>query len=375
MGRKVTIRARERSIQFVFYWQGKQRFESLKIPPTTRNLKAAEKLASQIKSDLERDCFDLGEYFPDSPNVKETGRGRPKTLKALSDRWMGQLERTENTKRKYQSAINKYWLPIWGDRDYRYIRQSEISEEVALIDWASAKSRNDTLTPLRGLFFYAMKSGWIQSNPMKGVEFIKPQREPPDPLEPQEARRVLDWIAANEPHWEPYFGFRLFNGARPGEVHALLPQDARWSTGTIRINKTQTRKGVKETKTSEARDAEMGAEVEDYLRKALDAMKPGQETIFAHPTGRRIKSGKVPRRVWNAALESCSIRHRSSYHTRHTCITMNIMAGANIFWLAGQVGTSPTLIENTYATWIRAVSKGRESSKLSQFWGDSMPEL
>lgn len=366
--RKVTLRSRKKSIQFVFYWRDKQRFETLKIPPTARNLKAAERMADQIKQDIERDCFDLEEHFPDSPNIKATSAGRPKTFRGLAEKWLKQLERAENTTRKYKSALNKYWYPEWEDRDFRYLYSAEIQEVVAETAWSSMKVRNDALTPLRQMYAYATKSRWIRNNPMMDIEFIKPQDEPPDPLEPDEARQVLEWISENEPHWENYFGFRLFAGARPGEVHALLPDDIRWSIEIVKINKTQTRKGVKATKTSESRETELNSKSRKYLKRAVRAMRAGQVTVFAHPSGARIMSGKVPRSVWNAALKACGIRHRSSYHTRHTCITMNIMAGANIFWLAGQVGTSVTLIEKTYATWIRKAAKTSESNKLIRYW-------
>ena len=366
--RRVALRARKESIQFVFYWRGKQRFESLKIAPSTRNMKAAEVMAENIRQDIERDCFDLGEHFPDSPNVNLSSSGRPKTLTGLADRWIKQLEKSDNTIRKYKSALKNYWYPEFGDRDFRYIYGTEIQEIVAETHWTSVSVRNNALTPMRQMFKYAIRQKWIRVDPLEDIAHIKPQKEPPDPLEPEEAAKVLDWIAENEPHWLPYFGFRLLSGPRPGEVHALLPDDIRWSLEIVKINKTMTRKGVKETKTSESRETELNRESARYLKLAIESMNPDQQTVFAHKSGETIRSGKMPRLVWNAALKALEIRHRSSYHTRHTCITMNIMAGANIFWLAGQVGTSVALIEKTYATWIRKAAKDSESKKLTKYW-------
>lgn len=372
--RKVTIREREKSIQFVFYWRGKQRFESLKLPPTTRNLKAANRLANLIKQDLERDCFDLGEYFPESPNVEGYSSSRPKTLQSLSEKWLRQLEKAENTIRKYKSALNTYWLPMWGERDFRYMTSAEIQQGIADIQWTSTKLRNDCLTPMRGMFEFAKDNAWIRKDPMRKIAFIKPQNDKPDPLTPEEAHRVLGWIETHYPHWHPYFSFRLCAGARPGEVHALLPSDINWVTETVHIKKTQTRKQVKPTKTNEVRDIEINEQAMECLKSALKAAKTDQRTIFAHETGKTITSGKVPRKIWNEALRALEIRHRSSYHTRHTCITMHIMAGANIFWLSGQMGASVTLIESTYATWIRKVARDKETKKFDEYFAKTMPE-
>jgi integrase len=370
--RKVALRGREKSIQFVFYWQGKQRFESLKIPPTPRNMKAAERMAGQIKDDLERNCLDLGEYFPESSNINQIEAGRPRDFNALSVKWMKQLELSKASTRKYQSALSVFWLPVWQDRDYRYLATAEIQEAIASIKWGSVKHRNGCITPLRSMFDFAKEAGWISINPMLKIKHIKPQKPPPTPLEPKQVIKVLEWIKENYgEHWETHFGFRLFAGARPGEIFALLPDDVDWTTDTVSIVKTQAQEGLRDlTKTSEARDIELNQYSEGYVRKALEAKG---ETVFCFESGKRITQGNFTREIWNSALKALGIAHRSSYNARHTCITMNIMAGANIFWLAKQMGTSVQLIEKTYAKWIRKVARDRESTKLEKYLTEIMP--
>jgi len=102
-------------------------------------------------------------------------------------------------------------------------------------------------------------------------------------------------------------------------------------------------------------------------------MKDNQETVFAHESGKRIATGNMPRKVWNAALKAQKIPHRSSYNTRHTCITMYIMSGTVIFWLANQMGNSAQVIERNYARWIRKVARDRESSKLKTYLDEIIP--
>lgn len=370
--RKVAIRSREKSIQFVFYWQGKQCFESVKIPPTPKNLKAAEKMAAQMKDDLERNCFDLGEYFPDSSNINQIEAGRPKNFKALSEKWTKQLELSVASTRKYQSALDVFWLPRWQDSDYRYLTTGQIQEAIADITWGSIKHRNGCITPLRAMFKMAREAGWISVDPMLKIKHIKPQKPPPNPLEPSQIMQVLAWIKETYgEHWEAHFGFRFFTGARPGEIFALLPSDVDWLTDTISIVKSQGQDELRMlTKTSEARDVELNEYSREYLKRA---MQTNGETIFCFESGKRITQGNITRAMWNAALKKLEIGHRSSYNTRHTCITMNIMAGANIFWLAKQMGTSVQLIEKTYAKWISKVARDRESAKLGKYLSEIMP--
>ena len=335
-------------------------------------MRAAEIMADQIKKDIERDCLDYAEYFPDSTNNES---GRPKDFLRLWDNWYATLERSEATKRKYRSAMDVYWLPIWKDRDFRYIPSLELQQAIAAVNWGSAKHRNGCITPLRGMYKTALKAGWIKDDPMLDVQHLKPKTGAPDPLEPIEMIKVLKWIKDNHGEiWEIHYGFRFYSGVRPGECYALLPSDADWTTDTFRVDKNQSEEGLRYlTKTGESRDIEFNEYSRGYFRRAMDLMKDNQETVFAHESGKRIATGNMPRKVWNAALKAQKIPHRSSYNTRHTCITMYIMSGTVIFWLANQMGNSAQVIERNYARWIRKVARDRESSKLKTYLDEIIP--
>jgi integrase len=68
---------------------------------------------------------------------------------------------------------------------------------------------------------------------------------------------------------------------------------------------------------------------------------------------------------WTPALKRCGIRHRGSYHTRHTFATIVIMVGCNATWVAKQMGNSPRVIYKHYARWIDAADKSNEIRRLN----------
>ncbi len=88
--------------------------------------------------------------------------------------------------------------------------------------WGSMKTRNNALTPLRGIFDLAMQDGITEKNPVLRVKRMKAQKPPPDALAMDEVEAVLDWLARHrDPQHHSYFEFAIFAGARTSELIAL----------------------------------------------------------------------------------------------------------------------------------------------------------
>ncbi len=368
--RKVTVRPRGNRIQFIFSWMGKQRFESLPLPVNGRGMKSAEALANRMDKDLLNGTFSYADYFPDSPRAKQAVGGRPKNFFQLSMRWLNQLEVSPATLKKYRCTIESRWMRKWKDRDYRSLHFTEIQEAIASIQWSSEKARNDALTPLRCMFRYARKAGWLTEDPMEMIEFKKNQDKRPDPLTPEEAWLVINDIKENKSEqWGLYFQFCFFTGMRPSEVFALVRDDLDREHNTIKVNKAMTELGKAKTKTHRERDVELNEFALEAIEGSLALPDAGEsEFLFRAPrSGGQIMTGSSPRKVWEAALKRLKIRHRPAYVTRATYITMQIMAGVNIYWLATQCGNSVQVIQTNYAKWLRQADRNKESSKLGEY--------
>src|SRR5690348_16866774 len=64
----VRIRS-ESSIEIDFYYRGVRCRETIKLPPTPRNIAYCAKLKARIELEIGTDEFDYKEYFPESPRA------------------------------------------------------------------------------------------------------------------------------------------------------------------------------------------------------------------------------------------------------------------------------------------------------------------
>lgn len=365
--RKVTVRERVECIQFSFWWNEKQRFEALRLPPTPRNLKTAQNIAKRMAADLSSGTFDYAEYFPDSHNASCSHTDRPSTFRRLGERYLSELERAESTLKKYRGQLERIWYPLWEDRAVQTIKSAEIQQEVSNIKWHDNKARNDALTPLRGLFRKAKRAKWISDDPTEDIDHLDHQFGLPAPLSAEEALAVIADISEKEGgQWGAHFGFAFFSCLRPSEQYALSHEDWDKELQVVEVNKAWTELGLVPTKEREARSVELSDQALHYLELA-SSFSEGNERIFTHRDGRQIKTGKTRRQIWDAALLRLKIKHRPSYNTRSTGITMQIMAAANIWWIAEQAGNSVLVIEKNYGKWIRGRDKNKERSKIDTF--------
>lgn len=101
--------------------------------------------------------------------------------------------------------------------------------------------------------------------------------------------------------------------------------------------------------------------------------------IFPLEASRRIpdpRTGEIwtndepPRELyWRPLLKKLGIRYRSPYETRHTYVTMMLMAGVAPAYGARQLGHSVEIFLRTYAKWIdggqNAVEMGKRKTLLS----------
>jgi integrase len=153
---------------------------------------------------------------------------------------------------------------------------------------------------------------------------------------------------------------------RTSELIALRWGDIDFVSKTARVSRAKVRQQEKGTKTSTVRDIELSSRAIAALTRQKAHTFLRNEEVFLHPfTGGTIVDDRPPRLFWEAALKAVGLRHRAAYQTRHTCITMWLMAGANPMWVARQAGHStPQMTFNRYARWIARADAGLEMAKV-----------
>lgn len=378
------VEARETSIRIKFTLDGEVIRERLTVsgkalPPTPANLKYAARLAADIKRRIALGNFDYAEFFPDSPRVK----ARPQTtFGPLADLWLqskGQL--ADATRDQYRNAV-KVWKRILGEStQIKDLTHQVLAAKIGGHPWASAKSANNYLIALRGIFEFEYHGKRAAENPMIGIENLPVVKKLPDPLTADEREQILaDMAQRYDPRVTAYYTFMFFTGMRPEEGIALRWSDIDRQHEQARVQRVRTFRGSERdgAKTHAERDVDLVSRA----LEALEVMKPytfmkktedgGAAYIFENPvTGKPWHDERSQRdHYWTPTLKRLGIRHRRAYNTRHTFATAALMAGVNPAYIARQLGHANTkMLFEKYAKWIDGADKDRERRALNAAMG------
>lgn len=359
------VERRDSSIRLKFTFAGevvKERLtqNGVAIQPTPANVKYAHRVAAEIKRRIAQGTFSFAEFFPDSPRA----RGEIKTFGQLADLWLeskGQL--AEATQDQYKNAVAMWKRLIGSDKHMRDLTYQQLSAIVGKQPWASAKSANNYLIVLRGIFDFEYSGRKAADNPMVGIKNLTVVRKLPDPLSADERDAILAVI--KEPRVLAYFQFAFYTGMRPEELIALRWEDIDFNHRIARVQRVRTFRGGERdgSKTHTERDVDLVAPA----LAALQAMKPftflKQGDVFENPvTGKPWHDERSQRdHYWKPTLKRLGIRHRPAYNTRHTYATIALMAGVKPPYIAQQLGhTNTKMLFEKYARWINEADKGNE---------------
>lgn len=79
-------------------------------------------------------------------------------------------------------------------------------------------------------------------------------------------------------------------------------------------------------------------------------------TVFEDPKTNKpwASADAIRKKAWVPILRKAGIRYRNPYQTRHTFATRHISQGANLFWLAGQMGhKGPEMLFRHYGRYLK----------------------
>ena len=338
------------------------------MAPTPPNMKAAARIAEEVRRRIAVGSFKFVDFFPDSPKAKE-GEKAPETFGSLADMWLKSQGRlSDATKDQYGTAIRFWKKLLKADTLVRDITHKKLVSEIGGYPWPSAKTHNNYLIALRGIFDLEYRSA--EKNPLTGIENMPVVKKLPDPMSIEERDRILvDMTLHYDPRVVAYFTWQFYTGMRPEEVIALRWSDIDWQRQTVRVQRVRTFRGSERdgSKTHTERDVDLVPEA----LEALKAMKPytylqkGEDEdqsadIFQNPvTGKAWHDERSQRdNYWRPALKRLGIRWRKAYNTRHTYATVALMAGVPPAYIAMQLGHSVQMLLDKYVRWIPANDQG-----------------
>jgi integrase len=196
----------------------------------------------------------------------------------------------------------------------------------------SSKTVQNHLNFLHGIFSFAIKRGWAQSNPVAHVDRPKKNRSPHQRvrfLQPSELDELIDAVpddTLGAVERKLYLTAAL-TGLRQGELLALKWLDIDWQVGRVRVADNFTRGRMDTPKSHEGRSVPLAAR----LARELEALHQGSryggdaDLVFCHPeTGHVLDPSKMRRR-FKDALTRAGVREITFHELRHTFGTQ--MAG------------------------------------------------
>ncbi|MCM7770128.1 site-specific integrase [Enterobacter bugandensis] len=372
--RGVTIRKHRNgeTINITFTYKGVKCREPLSnLDVTPKNIKYAERTLGEIYNKIERGTFVYAEYFPRSNRLRIFGNAAAgKTVKMYLDEYLVICE----TRKLSPSTIGGYKKCRSALSALHIFPASELTP-AALKTWIQSqkttlKTIRNQLSFLRSALDEAVTDGILQINPVSLVTASRYQSDKSeaessyvvDPLTPTEVDALLS--AAGNKQWENLFRFAIQTGLRSSELCALRWRDIDFAGRTAHVQNASVVGVIKATKT---KAGTRKVELTEEALAALDSQKlftfMKGEMIFEDPKRNKpwASADATRKKAWVPTLRKAGIRYRNPYQTRHTFATRHISQGANLFWLAGQMGhKGPEMLFRHYGKYL-AEYDGRTS--------------
>lgn len=373
--RGVTVRKHRQgeTINITFTFRGIKCREPLSnLDVTAKNIKYAERLLGEIHNKIERGVFVYAEYFPRSSRLKLFGYAATgKTVAKYLDDYLVICE----TRRLSPSTIRGYKKCKSALAELHVIPANELTPAL-LKNWIQSqqttlKTIRNQLSFLRSALDEAVTDGILKINPVSLVTASRYQSDHSnagssyivDPLSPSEVAALLS--SAGNVQWENLFRFAIETGLRSSELCSLSWQDVDFIGQTAHVRSASVVGVIKTTKT---KAGTRKVELSQLAIDALLAQKPftfmKDSMIFEDPkTGKPWASADaIRKKAWVPTLRKAGIRYRNPYQTRHTFATSHISRGANLFWLASQMGhKGPEMLFRHYGRYLKEYDGNTEN--------------
>ena len=361
------VNIRPNSIRVTFTLDGKQQHRTLilngkPMPPTSANLKYAERLVAEIKEKIRLSTFSMAEYFP------AAGDGGKLTVGAQLDTWLKGQRIEESTRAGYESCAKFWKITGLGDKALRALRTSDILTALATRPDLSGKTVNNYVQVLREAVELAVTDKILVDNPVIKVPHAKHQKEPPDPFSREEMEKVLVSLADKHPGQVSNFTeFWFWTGMRTSEIFGLRWDNVDLASGLVVVREAVVRGVQKDrTKTNVERTVNLNSRALVAIQRQREHTQVAGEHVFTDPRYRTawVDERAYRRSFWTPTLKILGVRYRRPYNMRHTYATVMLMAGMNPAFCAKQLGHSVEMFHKTYAKWLDGDQNVREMARL-----------
>lgn len=347
-------RAKRNKIQINFRFQGTLYQPTLDMEPTPANMVKASKMAQEIRLKIKHGFFVMSDYFPNL-----TPKAAIPTFEELARQYLSSKagEISDRTIEDYRKILNCHWMPYIAGLPIDQIRYGKLAAVIKERNFKTAKTRNNCITPLKGVFELAVADEWIESSPAIHIKMAKIQVPEPDPFEISEVLKIIDGFKCSQ--WRNFYRYQFFSGQRPSETIAMQWSDIDFNAGYVRIDKVMSMGNMRcHTKNYTRRNIPLNSQMLMALTEQKQHTFMCGNYVFLHPgTNEPIIGDKPPRVAWAPVIRKLGLRYRPPYQTRSTSICMQILAGENPYRIAKIHGHNLETMLKHYATWIEQIEE------------------
>jgi integrase len=311
------------------------------------NLKDAVEALTQTKAKLQRgervapDKVTFQE-FADAWLELQEGKLRPRTLEG------------------YRTHLRLHVYPHLGHRRVQTVNEDDITALIARMrtrykPWTI----NGVLTPIGRVLNHAARRGLIAENPMRRLERGERPSTKKGPQRTLSHDEITALIGKAGAPYRALIATAVFSGLRVSELLGLTWADVDFDRERIRVRKqlSRAKRGTPATlvdpKTPQAiRDVVLMPSLAKMLRahKLRSRFSTDSDYVFASRVGSPFSYRNVAQRGMAQAATDAGLPGLSLHDLRHTFASLLIAQGANVVFVARQLGHgSPDITLRIYA--------------------------
>lgn len=296
----------------------------------------------------------------------------------VAELWFDEkIDVRSSTLNRYRRDYSHYVEPRWGALPLSAIQVGPVQKWVSDLQNGTAVSTCRTkvcLSPrsiraivkivLGGIMGYALKRGWIDTNPVANVVLPRISKRDEDMvLLDVDQIEMLAEAASNvgkridSRHWENGLVIRwqAYVGTRIGECFAMRVKDIDFDRHLARIRETWSdgdgQPVLTLPKNGHQRTVAWPSSLCDDLRRVCEGKSPN-DFLFASPRGCAWSVRNWRNRVWTPALKSAELSESGAtiHDLRHSYASLAIRAGVDVKTLQAQLGhASAAMTLDVYA--------------------------
>jgi len=282
-------------------------------------------------------------------------------FRAMSKRWLENVELRESTIERYSHLLESWILPAIGSKKVDTINRADVKAIITAAQKAglSRSSLELILTALNNVLREALDSCYIDSLPTNEIlRKVKGKRKPPNPFDRESWEAFITAADRIEPYWALALRFMFYTGCRLGEILAVEWDDIDWPEKKVTFNKAF-RRSLAGTKTDVHRNVDLADELipplrQHWMQTMTEVLADASEkpSIIFHLHGVHCNQNHF-RRVFERIQKAAGQTGRHPHDIRHTTASMLLSLGANVMYVAKHLGHSSTKMTlDVYGQWL-----------------------